>query len=389
MKTPLLPLAIAALVTVTFHSCNAQAQTDPAENIYALEKDWKRTTIHVPQGGAKPTVVQLLKAINSQWHLAAVDSIIATASNKSYVGDAWYAGTSPVFVDNEKFCTAWYNHGDTGQQRIDARTYERRNGHLLFALRAEQQNPEQILFCCFYDYDPQTSTLVPENEPYKGMTRQWEHSYLDYSLGEKADQTIIVQETHENGNTVFHHYTWDGMQHQFRQTSTASYPNEGDAPCEENEIPTAPDDDWNQEAVAQRIREYFNATNQTFAPNSTQSPFDLDKNFYTTHWNNVYDQVNAKDSQQKNTEQMFFIDDNHWTAGMQPPLSIKNIRVELTTGTMAQATFTLTEQHSQHSQTKTIALEYERGKWHIHDWIPTDQDYSQSILSKMQAYISN
>ncbi|MBR4438477.1 MAG: hypothetical protein IKS79_05155, partial [Bacteroidales bacterium] len=282
-------LIISALLML--YSCNNQA----AEGVAAIEKGWSKRTIKIEEG--KATVMNLLKAFNKVWHTAAADSIFAVADGKECFMEEWYAGKSPVFVDNEDFCTAWYNHGDTGEQQLDARTYQRTNGHTLFAVRVEQNNPEHKLFCCFYDYDPETKTLTPEDAPYKDIKRKWDNSFFDYHLGNNYDQTVIVEEINKEGGACFHHYVWNGMKHEFDHSGDETYANEGDPegyPDEDQKIVSAPASEWTEEAVEKRIREYFDAVNKTFAEGSTMSPFDLDKQYYSSYWNEVYGKVNAK-----------------------------------------------------------------------------------------------
>lgn len=175
-------IVFAALLTV---GCNgkteqAQQQADVQE---VVEQGRQDKGIKVGNGGENPTVMQLLKAYSAVYPTAAADSIFAEAGDKEDYVENWYNGSSSVFVDCIDYCTAWYNHGDTGDERLDARTYQRDNGHTLFAVRIEQQNPEQKLFCRFYDYDPKTQTMTPEGEPYKGHEAQVEGLHAGLLLG--------------------------------------------------------------------------------------------------------------------------------------------------------------------------------------------------------------
>lgn len=162
-----------------------------------------------------------------------------------------------------------------------------------------------------------------------------------------------------------------------------SYTHEDD----DQPMATAPEEDWTEEAVEKRIREYFDAVNKTFADGSTLSPFDLDKQFYTNYWNEVYEEVNAKDGRQKTTESCFFVDDNHWTGGLDTPVEVKDVKVELLTGETAEAVFTLVEKEGGISQKVVLALDYQRGLWCINDWLKKSHDPAGSMLSKMEKYI--
>ena len=152
-------------------------------------------------------------------------------------------------------------------------------------------------------------------------------------------------------------------------------------------VVAAPEDNWTEEAVAKQIKRYFDAVNETFAEGSSLSPFDLDKKYYSAYWNEVYEAVNEKDGKQSTTEKCFFVDDNHWTAGMETPLEVKDIKVELLTGDNAEAVFTMVEKESGFSQKKVISLDYERGVWRIGNWLQKSHDPSGSMLVMMEKYI--
>lgn len=186
----------------------------------AIQDGWQGKTIKVAKGGALPTVMQLLKAFNAVWHTNAADSIIAVAGDKKHISNN---DGSPVFVDCDDFNTVSYDHGDTGEQRLKARTFRRNNGHTLFAICLEQINPEEICFCCFYDYNPATSSMKPENEPYRGFAPKWEKSYYNYYLGDEYDQTIVLQENSSDGETVYHHFTFDGEKHTYSHTCEQAF----------------------------------------------------------------------------------------------------------------------------------------------------------------------
>ena len=152
-------------------------------------------------------------------------------------------------------------------------------------------------------------------------------------------------------------------------------------------VVTAPDNDWTEEAVVNQIQSYFQAVNKTFAEGSSLNPFDLDKKFYSAYWNEIYDAVNEKESNVTTAEQRFFIDDMHWTAGMEPPVEAKGIKVELLTGDSAEAIFTLVDKRHDSRQKVILSLDYERGAWRISNWFQKSHDPSGSILVRMEKYV--
>ena len=152
-------------------------------------------------------------------------------------------------------------------------------------------------------------------------------------------------------------------------------------------VDAAPDEDWTEEAVAKQIRKYFDAVNKTFDEGSGLNPFDLDKNYYTAYWNEIYEAVNEKEATVDSAEKRFFVDDFHWTGGLETPLEVKNIKVELLTGNMAEAEFILVEKVHNFSMKAILALDYEQGEWRINNWLPDDKNISESTLVKMEKYV--
>ncbi len=142
-----------------------------------------------------------------------------------------------------------------------------------------------------------------------------------------------------------------------------------------------------EEGVAECIREYFDAVNKTFAEGSDMNPFDLDKKYYSAYWNEVYDKVNKKESNATSAEQLFFVDDNHWTAGMEAPVEVKDIKVEFLSDNTAEAILTLVEIKHGFSQQVIITLEFEEAVWRISNWLEKSHDVSGSLLVEMEKYI--
>lgn len=175
---------------------------------------------------------------------------------------------------------------------------------------------------------------------------------------------------------------------QLIKSEEATRPDDPEDDVQPEGVVVAPEEDWTEEAVANQVRKYFDAVNATFAEGSDLNPFDLDKNYYSAHWNEVYDAVNVKEGQVETVEQRFFIDDNHWTAGMDTPLEVRDIRVELLTGDMAEAVFTLVAKEHGLSRKVILSLDYERGMWRISDWLEKSHDSSDSLLVRMENYIN-
>lgn len=364
---------LALLLVLSACGGKKAAEADP---MAPIEQGWRQQTIHVPDGGQKPTVLQLLKAFNDTWHVTAADTIFAAVADKTACFGEDINDTSTVFVDCEDYCCAWYDRFDLSSQQLCARCYDRVNGHMLFALRLVQPEPMYRNFCCFYDYNPATQTLTPEDEPYKDLKPRWQDSQFYYSFSYGYDQTIFVEEHAADGKGCFHHFVWDGMKHVFHHTSDgASDEEEGDEPWS-----LTPD------GVEERLQEYFDALNE-LSTGGTHDPANLSRRFYSTYWNEVYEAVSEKDGKAESAEHCFFVDENFWAAGLLAPVAMKDVQVEFVSEENAEATLTLVETESGLEKKVILDLCAERGNWLINNWLKKKRDPEGSLLAEMEEYI--
>ena len=209
------------LLCLLFYSCGVKPQS--GVDLKTIRDCWREKPIATKDLGTQPNVMQLLRAFNEVWPSAGADSIITEAGDRLFVSnDVEEGGSGCVFVDCEDFNVAYYNRGVPGDPRTEARTYSKENGHTLFAILLEQGSPEEIQFCCFYDYDPATGTMTPEAEPYANFKPQHEDAILTYWLVEgDYDQDIIIVETSPDDGypTLYHHFSFDGKKHVFSGSS--------------------------------------------------------------------------------------------------------------------------------------------------------------------------
>ena len=192
----------------------------------AIDGSWNDIAIKVPAGGQNPDVMQLLKAFHAEWPTEAVQALIAEAGDKRYVpNDVTDCDdcTGHVFLDCDDFNCASFDNGEIGSQRIEARTYQRENCHTLFGICLQEIGAGQEPLCCFYDYNPTTHVMTPEDPPFVALKRKWNDSRLDYHLGMEYDQTFIVQETSPMGEERYHHYVFNGMKHIYHHSEENSY----------------------------------------------------------------------------------------------------------------------------------------------------------------------
>ena len=147
---------------------------------------------------------------------------------------------------------------------------------------------------------------------------------------------------------------------------------------------------WETEEAIWRISNWLEKSHDTSGSllvKMEKSPFDLDKKYYSAYWNEVYNKVNEKESNATSAEQLFFVDDNHWTAGLETPVDVKDIKVEFLADTKAEATLTLVDKRHGQSLKAILILDFEEAVWRISNWLEKSHDTSGSLLVKMEKYI--
>ncbi len=150
-------------------------------------------------------------------------------------------------------------------------------------------------------------------------------------------------------------------------------------------VEVAPADQWTEDAVAQQIKKIYAEVSKAYAPSKDgmENNTDLDAMFCTQGFNDVQRQVRVINTK-KTSDKRFEREDIRWTYGMDVPVTPQNIKVELTTGNTAEATFEL---HSgeQWMYTK-LTLDWEGNQWKIRSWNEVGDD-NNDLLDAMYKYV--
>ena len=271
----------------------------------------------------------------------------------------WRVRLEVAAIDRECECGGFFDFGDEGP--LDPWTYDCYEGTV---------GADSVQVKLLTDSTAEVRFLVKDAVTIKGRPMRWQMK-LEEGAWRVAN---IIFEKDDNFDILLNMRAYAAK----GSDSTESQADGVDA---------APEDDWTEEAVARQIQKYFEDVNKTFAEGSGMNPFDLDKKYYSAYWNEVYEAVCEKESYAETAEKRFFIDDNPWTAGIEAPVEARNINVQLLTGTMPEAVYTLAEKNHGFSQKAILTLDYERGVWRISNWLEKNHDPAASILVKMEKYI--
>ena len=221
MKRVITMMACALALTAV-----ASGKTPHECTLAEINSKWMDKTITLKNVKDAPTVMQLLRAFHAVWPTQAGEALIAEAGDRLFVtNDVTECDdcSGNVFVDCEDFCFAQYHDGESDSQHLEARSFLRDEGHLLFAVCLSEGNNTQMPVCCYYDYDPSTRTMTPEQPPYGTIHRKWPDSVIYCHLGMAYDQTVIVEESTPEGEYWYHHYVYDGQTHIYNHSGEDFY----------------------------------------------------------------------------------------------------------------------------------------------------------------------
>lgn len=142
-----------------------------------IESEWKSADIPVQNGSERPSVIDLLTAFNERFPSFGVDSLLRKLNEPDFK-DEYYAedgtGTIQHFPSKEYVLLS----SETDAESVEARVMRRENGHSLFVLEMSKPTDPVVDCYAFYDYDPQTKTLTPEDEPWKKVSPAMEGNTL-------------------------------------------------------------------------------------------------------------------------------------------------------------------------------------------------------------------
>ena len=146
-----------------------------------IESDWMTAEIPVDNGDLHPSVINLLTAFNDRFPSFVADSLLRKVNEPSFEGE-YYAddgtGTIQHFPSKDYILFST----ETDAESMEACVMHRDNGHSLFVLEMYKPTDPAVDFYAFYDYDPQTSTLKPEQEPWTKVSPVMEGNTLIPSL---------------------------------------------------------------------------------------------------------------------------------------------------------------------------------------------------------------
>lgn len=214
-------------IFMSMYACQVMAQMTPNKRYApAYEQDcykgdemveagrsWASRPIKVKGGGNAPDIVTLTKAWNDVWKVYVVSGILKRAANPKFTQakDPEYNSETIVDRKNGYMCE---DSGGTDSDYMESCVWRRDNGHRLFAILLGGPTDPEIEFVCFYDYDPATETMTPEESP--ADTFKPTQEFYSYCLPHKGKDFIIKEYLLDDDETYIENvFTWDGQKHVF------------------------------------------------------------------------------------------------------------------------------------------------------------------------------
>lgn len=140
-----------------------------------------------------------------------------------------------------------------------------------------------------------------------------------------------------------------------------------------------------QETITNRLKAIYAHVSKAYDI-SLNEYVDLDKLYCSRDWQETYAAVEELDNQKETAEEMFFVEDMHWTNGLEVPLSVDNFEITMKNDGTALVLFNLCDTYD-NSMRQCVSMVFEDDEWKIDSWISPWGDWN--MLEDMKNYIIN
>ena len=175
----------------------------PNMSVDEVNASWQITPIKGVKGA---DVMGMVKAFQKQWPTRMVAELLE---------DLKHPEEERVFISqyDEKNGFVSYDdpRDDPDAESMDARVWERSNGHKLFGINLFEPNAEKQSLLAFYDYDPSSKTLTPETNPALLFTSEYPDAEIWYEIYPENNDLVVYEYFGNWYGALRHVYSWDGM----------------------------------------------------------------------------------------------------------------------------------------------------------------------------------
>lgn len=198
-------------------SANPSETYAEGDTLYFIEmaKVWKPTAIDVPGGGNSPDIVVLLSAFNRAWPTQIVSGLLNQAKDPKFTRSVDEEYGAVDLVDRPNGYAGANMETMADMDYMEACIWKRRNGHRLLAVCFGQPVDPDIEHIYFYDYNPQTQQLTPDEEEMQTFAPLWAGDHQWYTLPRQGKDVRVRERIAEWSQEIESLYTWDGQRHVF------------------------------------------------------------------------------------------------------------------------------------------------------------------------------
>ena len=193
-------LLFVALLGLMMVACQ---ENKPIMTIDQVNKQWQTATIKKVKSD---DVMDMVAAFQKQWPTKCVamylEDIKLPESEQQYL--SFYNPENDYIMFSE-------GSDDWDAEGMEAKIWQRDNGHKLFAIAFDQFSSEVKSFVAFFDYDPDKKTLTPETCLPNTFTPSHSNVMYGYILPEYGDLIEVNEYFWNWWWSLRHFYEWDGM----------------------------------------------------------------------------------------------------------------------------------------------------------------------------------
>ena len=140
-----------------------------------------------------------------------------------------------------------------------------------------------------------------------------------------------------------------------------------------------------QQTIANRLKAIYEHVSKAYDINLNEY-VKLEKLYCSRDWQETYAAVEELDNQKETSEEMFFVEDMHWTSGLEVPLSVDNFKITTENDGTVLAYFDLCDTNGE-CMRQCVTMVFEDGEWKINSWVSPWGDWN--MLEDMKNYIIN
>lgn len=178
-------------------------QNKPMMTIDQVNEQWQTVAIKKVQ---RADVMDMVVAFQKQWPTNCVAMLLEDVKlpeeERQFLS---------VYDPENAYVMFAEGSDDPDAESMEAKLWQRSNGHQLFAIMFDQFSSDVKAFVAFFDYDPAAKTLTPETTFDNLFTPSHSNVVIGYTLPQ-YDEILEVNEYFRNWWwPLNHYYEWDGM----------------------------------------------------------------------------------------------------------------------------------------------------------------------------------